>query len=78
MAKKITRALVPLLLLAGGWAVIAFQPHHRRCRLVEDYAAKPQHQLEHASQFTVYGNRLISPSVKCGKCHEPKAHTLIP
>jgi hypothetical protein len=69
---------VSLLLLAGGWAVIAYQPHHRRCRIVEDYTANPQPQLEHASQHSIHGNRLISPSINCGKCHDPKAHTLIP
>jgi len=29
--RRLARIAVPLSLLVAAWAVIAFQPHHRRC-----------------------------------------------
>jgi predicted Zn-ribbon and HTH transcriptional regulator len=80
MAKKIARVALLLAMLASAWLAIALQPHHQRCRLVPTNAPTPQqNHLEHVAKNSVAeGYRLVSPSRNCGRCHDPKAHTLIP
>jgi hypothetical protein len=79
MLKRICQATAPLLLIAAAMAAVAMQPHHRRCRLIPAVTDKKDSHLQHVSKNSAPdGFRLVSPSVNCGKCHDPKVHTLIP
>jgi hypothetical protein len=58
---------------------VAMQPHHRQCRLVPAMTENKDSHLQHVSKKSAPdGFRLISPSVNCGRCHDPGVHTVIP
>jgi hypothetical protein len=79
MIAAIARPLIPIVMLAAAMVAIACRPHNTRCRLEPILAASGQPKLEHvAKSNTPEGYRLVSPSINCGKCHDPNVHTLIP
>jgi hypothetical protein len=77
--KRLAKAAVPIVLLAAALIAIAYRPHNTRCRLEPVLTPTGQPKLEHVAKSSgPDGFRVISPSINCGKCHDPKVHTLIP
>jgi cytochrome c5 len=77
MAKKIVRAVVPMLLVAGAQVFVACQEHHRKCRLVP-VPTQASHRPEHVAENKLAGFRVVSPSIRCEKCHEPREYAIVP
>jgi hypothetical protein len=76
---RAVRASAPVVLIAGAMIVIAYRDHNTRCRLEPILTNPNQPKLEHVAKNSgPEGFRVISPSINCGRCHDPKAHTLIP
>jgi hypothetical protein len=76
---RAARAAVPIVLLAGGFLAIVCRPPNRMCRIVPAASDIQQNHLKHVAKNSASdGFRVISPSIVCGRCHDPKAHTIIP
>jgi hypothetical protein len=76
MARYLT-PLIPLALIAGALGFVANQSHHRRCRVVP-VATEASHRPEHVAENKFAGFRIVSPSIRCAKCHEHKDYMLFP
>ena len=79
MAKRIARAAIPIVMLATAFGFTITRPHHWQCQILPEYTPSGQPKLEHVAKSNApEGYRLVSPSINCGRCHDPKVHTLIP
>jgi hypothetical protein len=60
--RRLARIAVPLSLLAAAWAVIAFQPHHRRCLPTGSPDMAVRHPAMDCGRCHLSGSHLAQPS----------------
>jgi hypothetical protein len=79
MLLRSIRFAAPLVLITAAFLAIVYRTPNRMCRIVPAASDIQQNHLKHVAKNSASdGFRVISPSIVCGRCHDPKAHTIIP